>query len=185
MTTNIELNDKLITCIYKKQWILNTDLDKQNNERIDTEISTIELKDNYRVENLDRKKEFVSSKFNNLVIEKDSNILLPIIVYNLLQNTSINDIDINDFNSYNSKITQIILYLVKCKIIFSKYKEGGGFDLKNNLDIAEIYGPISIKTPPLSFFEERMLFLFGLGIEKFTFNLKILFFSNLFNTCLI
>ena len=142
MTTNIELNDKLITCIYKKQWILNTDLDKQNNERIDTEISTIELKDNYRVDNLDRNKEFVSSKFNNLVIEKDSNILLPIIVYNLLQNTSINDIDINDFNSYNSKITQIILYLVKCKIIFSKYKEGGGFDLKNKDNKTNLFSNI-------------------------------------------
>ena len=66
--------------------------------------------------------------------------------------------------------------LVKQTKLLKSVEFVGGFDLKNNLATAAIYGPISIITPPLSFFDERMLLSSGFGIEKFTFIFKIFFF---------
>lgn len=140
---NIELNDNIINSLYKSHWVLNHDLEKYKDEELNEKF--IQLNDNYFAINLDEGEELITSFVKNIANKTPllANHNLSAVIYNFLENTSINQYLIYDYELLNSEINRILFFLIKCKFIYQRYKiSSSSFDFKNDKNMINILSNI-------------------------------------------
>ena len=137
-----KLNIELDSLVFINQWILNNNIDKVELDKIE-KGNTIELKDNFEYDNKRSKDtKLITSQFSKIALKNGSKYKLPIVIYNLLNKTSINNESILNYEDMNDKILEILLYLIKNKFIYKKYKAQKSFNLKKNENLINTFSNI-------------------------------------------
>ena len=135
-----KLEIELDSLIFDNQWILNEDIEKIDLEEKIDRGNSIELNDNFEYINRNNKNtKLIISELKKIVFENESKYKTSMVIYNLLDKTSINNKNILNFEDMNNKILEILIFLIKNKFIYNKYKPETSFNLKTNKNIMNIF----------------------------------------------
>lgn len=103
--------------LYKKAWKIIEDFNNNDNENISTDSIQIEYKNKYEIPNIQDEK-LITSQLESIYNSKEKNT--SAIIYNLLENTSIDDNNNTEYSDINNNTIKILLYLVKNKFVIEK-----------------------------------------------------------------